>query len=153
MNTHTSFWADSQKWKHAILNTLTCLVGCSMGDVGCLVLFQWYGFSMQQKWTMLVSMLVGMVSSILLETLILKLREKFTWRVSIQTALGMSFISMLIMELAENMTDYYLTNGGQVPMSDPYYWMALLISMGAGFLVPLPYNYYKIKKYNHACHA
>jgi hypothetical protein len=60
-------------------------------------------------------------------------------------------VSMIIMELAANITDYILTQG-QVSSSDPYYWIALAISFGVGFLIPLPYNYYKLKKENKACH-
>ena len=39
-----------------------------------------------------------------------------------------------------------------VPFSDPFYWTALALSVGAGFLVPLPYNYWKFKQHGKACH-
>ena len=58
---------------------------------------------------------------------------------------------MLAMEITENATDYLLT-GGKVSPSEPFYWLALGISLIAGFLVPLPYNYYKFKKYKTSCH-
>jgi hypothetical protein len=58
---------------------------------------------------------------------------------------------MLGMELAANASDFMPT-GGRVPLSDPFYWMALGVSVGAGFLVPLPYNYWKFKRHGKACH-
>ena len=73
------------------------------------------------------------------------------WRQSLETAAGMSMGSMIAMELAENAVDYHLT-GGIVAMQDPQFWAAAVLSMGAGFLVPLPYNYIRLRKYGKACH-
>ena len=63
----------------------------------------------------------------------------------------MSLISMIGMEIAMNSTDFIIT-GGKAAFDDPMYWMALVIALVAGFIAPLPYNYYKLKKYNQACH-
>jgi hypothetical protein len=67
------------------------------------------------------------------------------------TAFSMSFLSMLAMELAANVTDYLLT-GGKVAMHQPFYWTALGISLIAGFLAPLPYNYRQFKLHGKTCH-
>jgi hypothetical protein len=32
------------------------------------------------------------------------------------------------------------------------YWLAFIPAAVAGFLTPLPYNYYQLKKHNRACH-
>ena len=82
---------------------------------------------------------------------LLRRSEGFDWGKAFQVALGMSFISMLGMELAANTTDFLLT-GGTVPTSDPWYWGALAISLVVGFLAPLPYNYYQLKKHGKLCH-
>lgn len=63
----------------------------------------------------------------------------------------MSFISMLTMEAAENAVDYYLT-GGAVSFDSPAFWMAAVLSITAGFIAPLPYNYVRLRKYGKACH-
>ncbi len=65
--------------------------------------------------------------------------------------MSMSLIAMLAMELAENVTDYAIT-GGRVEPGTALFWLALGAALIAGFLVPLPYNYYKLKKYGQACH-
>lgn len=56
-----------------------------------------------------------------------------------QTAMGMSVVSMMAMEVAGNAVDYHLT-GGVVAFEDPKFWLAAALSTGAGLLVPLPYN-------------
>ncbi|MCS6988913.1 MAG: DUF4396 domain-containing protein [Chloroherpetonaceae bacterium] len=145
------FWLDAPKWKRASFNTLNCLIGCSIGDFGFIICAQSVGL----RWSMLaimgVAILCGLATSVMLETAILKIREKFSWSQALKTALSMSFLSMLAMELAENATDYWLTGGSAMP-NEPFYWMALGLALVAGFLVPLPYNYWKLKKFNKACH-
>lgn len=145
------FWKDPKAWWRACVNTFHCLVGCSIGDFGMLIFLQYY-YPWMSFWIMMaMAMVSGICTSIALETVILKIREEFTWSQSLRTAFAMSIISMVVMELAANLTDYALTKG-QIPQSDPWYWYSLLIAMLMGFLVPLPYNYYKIKKYGKSCH-
>ena len=100
---------------------------------------------------MILAIIAGLMTSIALETVILKVREKFNWSFALKTAFGMSFISMVGMEIAMNTTDFVIT-GGKAAFEDPMYWAALLIALIAGFLAPLPYNYYKLKKFDKACH-
>lgn len=55
--------------------------------------------------------------------------------------MGMSMVSMLAMEFAENLVDYHLTDG-VVDVGDPKFWMAAAVSTAAGYLVPLLYSNY-----------
>ena len=146
-----TFWSDKSVWRSAGKNTLNCLIGCSIGDFGMIIYLQTYHHHVNMYFMMALAMLTGLMTSIVLETILLKINEKFGWKSALKTAVGMSFLSMLAMELAENATDLMLT-GGQVSATDAFYWVALAFSLLAGFLVPLPYNYYKLKKYGKACH-
>ena len=65
---------------------------------------------------------------------------------ALKTALGMSFISMISMEVTMNLTDYLLTGGAILT------WWVIPIMLTVGFLTPWPYNYWRLKKYNIACH-
>jgi len=56
----------------------------------------------------------------------------------------MSFISMIGMEIAMNTSDFIITRG-KAAFDDPMYRMALVVALVAGFIAPLPYNYYKLK--------
>ena len=146
-----NFWLNKNSWKKASKNTLNCLIGCSIGDFGMIIFLQIYYPKTPLMLMMVLAMTTGLVTSILLESTILKIKESLTWLDSLKMAFSMSFISMLGMEFTENIVDYFLTNG-QVPMSDIWYWGALLISLCAGFLAPLPYNYYKFQKFGKSCH-
>jgi len=146
-----AFWSDKPTWNRAGFNTLNCLIGCSLGDFGMMIFLQVYFPATNPLIMMALAMVTGLATSVLLESAILKVREQFSWTQAFQTAMGMSFISMLVMELSENVTDYVLT-GNAVPLHHPFYWQAMAISTAMGFLVPLPYNYFKLKKYGKACH-
>ena len=67
-------------------------------------------------------------------------------RLAFKTAIGMSFISMIAMELAMNITDILLTGGAMLT------WWVIPFMLVAGFFTPLPYNYFRLKKYGKACH-
>ena len=146
-----AFWRDLRTWRIASRNTLNCLIGCMIGDVSMIVYLQAYHPQLQMMVTMGLAMVAGLITSILFESTILRLREGFSWPAAFRLAFSMSFLSMIGMELAANTTDFMLT-GGRVPVSDPFYWAALAISVGAGFLAPLPYNYWKFKQHGKACH-
>lgn len=146
-----SFWNDTSIWKRAGFNTLNCLIGCSLGDFGMLIYLQAYHPGVSMSVQMILAIIAGLITSVILETVLLQVREKFSWVHAFRTALSMSFLSMVAMELAMNTTDFMIT-GGKAAFTSPYYWFALVAAMVAGFLVPWPYNYYKLKKYNRACH-
>ena len=63
-----------------------------------------------------------------------------------QVAIKMSLISMISMEIAMNLTDVLLTGGAMLTLG------IIPIMLLAGFITPLPYNYYKLKVFNKACH-
>jgi len=147
----TGFWQDSSVWQRASFNTLNCLIGCSIGDFTMILFLQRFYPGTSMAIQMILATLAGLITSVALETVLLKSREGFNWGQSFQTALSMSFMSMVAMELAMNATDFMIT-GGKAAFENPMYWVALLVAMVAGFLVPLPYNYYKLKKFNKACH-
>ena len=69
-----------------------------------------------------------------------------TFSKAIKTALGMSFISMISMEVAMNLADVILTGGAKLT------WWVIPIMLLVGFITPLPYNYWRLKKYNVSCH-
>jgi hypothetical protein len=149
--TTLQFWSDRKVWRVASRNTLNCLIGCMIGDLAVMIYMQAYHPHAPMLLTMGLATAAGLVTSILFESTMLRWREGFGWRAAFTTAFSMSFLSMVGMELAANATDFMLT-GGRVPFSDPFYWTALAISVGAGFLAPLPYNYWKFKQHGKACH-
>ena len=140
-------WKCKHTWRRASVNTLWCLLGCSIGDFGTIYFFQITELlsPIDDKWTiMALAMTNGLITSIMLETFILS--RQMDLENAFKTAIGMSLVSMISMELAMNLVDVAMTGGA---MLTPKTIIPMLI---AGFITPLPYNYYRLKRYNKACH-
>ena len=137
-------WRCKSTWKKASVNTLWCLLGCSIGDFGTILFFQYSSYSLATEYIMLLAIINGILTSIMLETIILSLTQPLY--IAFKTAVGMSLISMISMEVAMNVTDYALTGGAILT------WWVVPIMLAVGFVTPWPYNYWRLKKHNQACH-
>ena len=138
-------WSCKHTWKRSAKNTGWCLLGCAIGDLGTILFFQLTKIPFPMLGIMTLAIINGLKTSIILETIIL-LRQNLNFSKAFNTALGMSFISMISMEIAMNVTDVILTGGAILN------WWVVPIMLIVGFLTPWPYNYWRLKKYNIACH-
>ena len=102
-------WRCKHTWKTASNNTSWCLLGCAIGDLGTIGYFQFMGIVWPVWAVMSLAIFNGLVTSILLETIILA--KQMSLKFAFKTAIGMSLISMISMELAMNITDVVLTGG------------------------------------------
>ena len=145
MSSETFHWSCKHTWSRSAKNTSWCLLGCSIGDFGTILFFQLTQIPFPVLAIMALAIINGIITSIILETIIL-LRQNFSFKLAFKTAVGMSLISMISMEIAMNLTDYLLTGGAILT------WWVVPIMLAAGFVTPWPYNYWRLKKFNEACH-
>ena len=136
-------WRCSHTWARARVNTAWCLLGCSIGDLGTILFFQVTGIPWPTMAIMTLAIINGLLTSIALETVIL-LRQ-MPLKAAFKTAIGMSLISMIAMEAAMNITDVVLTGGAMLT------WWVVPIMLLAGFVTPLPYNYWRLKALGKGC--
>ena len=145
MTTTTFHWSCKHTWRRSAKNTMWCVLGCSIGDFGTILFFQLTKIPFPVLGIMSLAILNGLITSIILETIIL-IRQNFNFKIALKTAFGMSFISMLSMEITMNLTDYILTGGAMLT------WWVVPIMLTIGFLTPWPYNYWRLKKFGINCH-
>ena len=112
-------WKCKHTWKRSAHNTKWCLIGCSIGDFGTILFFQMTQIPWPTMGIMTLAIFNGLLTSIALETIIL-MRQQFNFQQALKTALGMSFISMISMEAAMNITDVLLTGGAMLT------WLSLI---------------------------
>ena len=137
-------WKCRHTWRRSAKNTAWCLLGCSIGDFGTILYFQLTGIPWPTLYIMILAIINGIITSIILETVVLS-RQMIISK-AFKTAIGMSLISMMSMEIAMNAVDWIIMGGAKLV------WWVIPIMLLAGFLTPWPYNYYRLKKYNIACH-
>ena len=137
-------WKCKHTWRRSAKNTAWCLLGCSIGDFGTILFFQLSGIPWPTLSIMLLAIINGIFTSIILETIVLS-RQMIVSK-AFRTAIGMSLISMVSMEVAMNAVDLIVLGEAKLV------WWIIPIMLVAGFVTPWPYNYYRLKKYNMACH-
>ena len=145
MSSESFHWSCKHTWSRSAKNTSWCLLGCSIGDFGTILFFQLTQIPFPLLAIMILAIINGIITSIILETIIL-LKQNFTFKNAFKTAAVMSLISMVSMEVAMNLTDYLLTGGAMLT------WWVVPIMLAVGFVTPWPYNYWRLKKFNIACH-
>ena len=145
MSNENFHWSCKHTWSRSAKNTSWCLLGCSIGDFGTILFFQLTQIPFPVLGIMTLAIINGIITSIILETIIL-LKQNFTFKNAFKTAVGMSLISMISMEAAMNLTDYLLTGGAMLT------WWVVPIMLAVGFVTPWPYNYWRLKIFNQACH-
>tara|TARA_B100000408_G_scaffold70736_1_gene54133 strand:+ start:2519 stop:2962 length:444 start_codon:yes stop_codon:yes gene_type:complete len=137
-------WQCRHTWQRSAKNTLWCLLGCSIGDFGTILFFQLSAISWPTLIIMILAIINGLITSIALETIILF--RQMNIKQAFQTAIGMSFISMISMEVSMNAVDWIIVGGAEIV------WWIIPFMLIVGFLTPWPYNYWRLKKFNLACH-
>ena len=137
-------WKCGHTWRRAAVNTLWCLAGCAIGDFGTIFFFQLTGIGWSTLAIMMLAIVNGILTSIALETAVLS--RQMPLANAFRTAVGMSLISMVAMEVAMNIVDVLLTGGAMLN------WWVIPMMLVAGFLTPLPYNYWRLKALGKACH-
>ena len=145
MSNENFHWRCKHTWSRSAKNTSWCLLGCSIGDFGTILFFQLTQIPFPVLAIMTLAIINGIITSIILETIIL-LKQNFSFKNAFKTAVGMSLISMISMEATMNLTDYLLTGGAMLT------WWVVPIMLAVGFVTPWPYNYWRLKKFNQACH-
>ena len=138
-------WNCTHTWRRSAKNTAWCLLGCAIGDFGTILFFQLTKIPFPVLGIMTLAIINGLITSIILETVIL-MKQDLDFSKAFKTAMGMSFISMISMEVTMNLTDYLLTGGAILT------WWVIPIMLLVGFLTPWPYNYWRLKKFGIACH-
>ena len=145
ITSNTSFdWTCINTWKQSAYNTLWCLIGCSIGDIGTILYFQIMNVGWNTFFIMILAIINGLITSIALETFILLRQMKLNQ--AFKTAMGMSLISMLSMEIAMNIFDVAVTGEAYINFN------ILPFMLLVGFVTPWPYNYWRLKKYKINCH-
>ena len=137
-------WTCKSTWKRSSYNTTWCLIGCSIGDFGTILFFQFSSFDIATVIILSLAIINGLITSILLETFILTRQMQFIE--AFKTAIGMSLISMLMMEISMNSLDWIVIGGAKLNL------FIIPFMLFVGFITPLPYNYWRLKKYGKDCH-
>lgn len=124
-------------------STLHCLTGCAIGEIIGLSLGVSLGWS---PWvTMAVATSLAYLSGFLLGLRPL-VSTGMSWRAALQAIWLGEVISIGVMELAMNFTDYHLGGMTAASVFTPAFWTGLLLALPAGFLAAWPVNVWLLSR-------
>ena len=79
-------WKCKHTWKRASVNTLWCLVGCSIGDFSTIYFFQITEIPFPVTGIMTIAIINGLITSVMLETFILS--RQMLLAIAFKTSIG-----------------------------------------------------------------
>lgn len=147
-------WSDIQIWKQCFISTFICLIGCSIGTMGT----TFYLISYNWMLVLLISLVVGFITCMVFMVIWNMIFNKMNVKDAIIHSYKMSLVSILIMMLTENIIILFIAPMfSSHPMHDmstmpSHNLMTMMLAMGLGFLLSLPYNYYQLQKTGKICH-
>ena len=138
-------WFDRQTWKNSFISTILCLIGCSVGVMSITY------FLANNHWLLILvaSFITGLITCTLFILLWNIIFRKMSFKMAFGQSFKMSFTSMSIMIITENIMMLLIHTDHTEAFS---HMLLMLIAMVAGFLIVLPYNYYASYKMGKACH-
>ena len=142
--------ASPSTFKLTTQATIHCLTGCAIGEFAGLAIGVTLGFN---PWlTMALATVLGFVSGYTLGLLPL-VRTGMRWLEAFRTIWLGETISIAVMELVMNLTDYHV---GGVQVSSIFhfrFWFGYLLALPAGFIAAWPVNYWLLKRnFKQHCH-
>lgn len=147
---HAHTGASATTVKLTNQSTLHCLIGCAIGELAGLMIGVSLGFN---PWiTIALATFLALISGYTLGLLPL-VREGKGWLEAFRIIWLGETISIVVMELVMNFTDYHV---GGIQVDSIFhlrFWLGFLLALPAGFIAAWPVNYWLLKRnLKHHCH-
>ena len=138
---HATMSTHDSSWQTAISATVHCLTGCAIGEVLGMVLATWWG------WANLPSILLAIVLAFFfgyLLTFTSVRRHGLTPGEAIRVAIAADTVSILVMELIDNLFILAVPGAIDAGLADVLFWSSLAASLAIAFVVTVPVNRWMI---------
>jgi hypothetical protein len=130
--------------------TIHCLVGCAIGELAGLAIGVTLGWGAMA--TMALATVLAYVSGFALSLRPL-MAGGLTLRAALRSIWLGEAISIGVMEVAMNATDYLVGGMGAASIASPIFWGGYAAALVAGFLAGWPVNYWMLSRnVKQACH-
>lgn len=141
---------DASVARLATSATLHCLTGCAIGELAGLMIGVSLGLN---PWTtMALATVLGFVSGYALGLKPL-VEQGMSVVQAFRTIWLGETISIAVMELAMNFTDYHVGGVGVSSVLEPRFWLGYALALPAGFVVAWPVNWLLLRRnVKKACH-
>jgi len=138
---HTTMSTHDSSWRTAISATVHCLTGCAIGEVLGMVLATWWGWANGPS--ILLAIVLAFFFGYLLTFTSVR-RHGLTPREAIRVAIAADTVSILVMELIDNLFILVVPGAIDAGLADVLFWWSLAASLAIAFVVTVPVNRWMI---------
>lgn len=146
---HHKASAHSPGWSTAANATVHCLTGCAIGEFIGLAIGVQLGLAPMH--TMALAVTLAFISGYAL-TLIPFMRQGISLKEALKLIWLAEFISISVMEIAMNFTDYQMGGMSVASLAEPRFWWSYGAALIAGFLAAWPVNLWLLRRGMKNCH-
>ncbi len=130
--------------------TLHCLAGCSVGEfIGLAVGVQ---FGLSVTLTILLATTLAFITGFMFTLIPLVYGKSMTLVLAFKTVWLGEVISIGVMEIAMNTTDYLVGGMAATSITDAIFWIGFLAALVAGYICAWPVNFHMLKRNLPRCH-
>jgi hypothetical protein len=138
---HTTMSDHDSTWRTAISATVHCLTGCAIGEVLGMVLATWWGWANGPS--ILLAIVLAFFFGYLLTFTSVR-RHGLTPGEAIRVAIAADTVSILVMELIDNLFILAVPGALDAGLVDLLFWSSLVASLAIAFVVTVPVNRWMI---------
>ncbi len=137
-------------WLFAAQITVHCLIGCVIGEVIGLAIGVTY--QLPPFTTMALATVLAFITGMGLAVMSVVKNRNTTYVLAIKIVWLGELVSIAVMEIAMNGTDYLVGGVNASSVFDAIFWIGLILAIPAGYLAALPVNYWLVRKHLKQCH-
>ncbi len=130
--------------------TLHCLTGCSIGEFIGLAIGVHFGLSVTV--TIVLATALAFITGFALTLIPLVYHGSMSLALAFKTVWLGEVISIGVMEIAMNATDYLVGGMSAASVIDTIFWTGFAAALVAGYICAYPVNFYMLKRNMPRCH-
>jgi hypothetical protein len=133
----------SDKTRHAIKHTLHCLIGCGIGEIlGMLIAASFGGHRIER---VSIAVVLAFLFGYSLTYRGVRKQTK-TAKEAIKITLATDTVSIISMELVDNIIEFIIPNALVVTASSFRFWWGLTLALFIAFVITVPVNRYMMDR-------
>jgi hypothetical protein len=133
----------TDSWRMAITATRHCLTGCALGEITGMVLSTWWGWGNAANIALSIVLAFGFGYTL---TYTGVRRAGADSRTAVQAALASDTVSILTMEVVDNLFILVVPGAISAGLGDPLFWWSLVVSLAVAFVAAVPVNHWLMER-------
>lgn len=130
--------------------TVHCLSGCAIGEFIGLAMGVHYGWT--PALTMTIATILAFITGFGLTLIPLMRGRGLSFRQAWKIVWIGETVSITVMEIAMNFTDYHMGGMTVAGLHEPWFWISFGFAMAAGFAAAFPVNWWLLSRNLKNCH-